>query len=148
MIPGRPHPRAPLSHLLGHSQAAPLLTHLRPHRPWLPDVRDRFQEAALTFCLRHDQARCFISQAFQATPEPTGLVTALAGKGRRVRSPGHLREALGGGLGDESTHRLQMLALGDSLLPSEERSTHFRASRMASCSLYLAPDSVGDQVLH
>lgn len=95
MIPGWLHPRAPLCHLLGQSQAAPLLTHLRLHRPWLPDVRGWFQEATLSFCLRHDQARHFISQAFQSTPEPAGLITALAMKGRQVRAPGHLREGLG-----------------------------------------------------
>lgn len=54
------------------------------------------------------------------------------------------REA-GGCLGDKSIHRLQMLALGDSLLPREERSIHL-VFRMPCCIAFTWPqtDSVDD----
>lgn len=91
-----------------------LLTHLRLDALGLPDVSDGFQEATLSFRLCHYQTCQFISQVFQATPEPTGLLTALARKDMGVRSPGHLGERLveAGGPGGEEHHRLQMPSVG------------------------------------
>lgn len=74
--------------------SSPLLTHLCLDALGLPDVSDGFQEATLSFCLCHHQTRQFISQVFQATPEPTGLLTGLARKDRGVTAPGHFGERL------------------------------------------------------
>lgn len=93
-------------------QAALLLTHLCLDRVRLPDMSDWFQKATLSFCLRHYQTRHFISQVFQLTPEPSGLLTALERKGRRVRSPEHLGERLAGALGDQSTTGYRCLLWG------------------------------------
>lgn len=80
-----------------------LLTHLLLDGVRLPDASDGLQEATLTFCLRYDQTPHFIPQVFQSTPEPTGLLRALARMGRQVRSPGQLGEGLVGGPGDGGT---------------------------------------------
>lgn len=56
------------------------LTHLCLDGLGLPDVHDRFHEAMLSFCLRHYQTRHVISQVLQWTPEPIGLLMALARK--------------------------------------------------------------------
>lgn len=87
--------------------SSPLLTHLCLDALRLPDVSDRFQEATLSFCLCHHQTRQLISQVFQATPEPTGLLTGLARKGRRVIAPGHFGERPGeaGGPAGRECHR-------------------------------------------
>lgn len=74
--------------------SSPLLTHLCLDALGLPDVSDGFQEATLSFCLCHHQTRQFISQVFQATPEPTGLLTGLARKDRGVTAPGHFGKRL------------------------------------------------------
>ena len=116
----------------------PPLTCLRLDAVGLPDVSDRSQEATLSFGLCHYQTRHFISQVFQSTPEPTGLLTALARKDTWVRSPGHFGERLaevGGSGRTRLPHRLQMLPLGDSLLPWEqERSTRFEGRLGGSVS--------------
>lgn len=124
-------------------QAALLLTHLCLDRVRLPDMSDWFQKATLSFRLRHYQTRHFISQVFQSTPEPSGLLTALARKGRQVRSPGHLEERLTGGLGDKSTRGYRCLLWG--IRCYQGRSTHFLVFRMPCCSLYPVLDSVGDR---
>lgn len=116
-IPGRSHSREiPPSRPAASSRCVSslLLTHLRLDALGLPDVSDWFQEATLSFRLCHYQTRQFISQVFQATPEPTGLLTALARKDMGVRSPGHLGERLveAGGPRGEEHHRLQMPSVG------------------------------------
>lgn len=60
--------------------SAPPPTCLRLDAAGLPDARDGLQEATLSFRLCHDQTRHFVSQVFQPTPEPAGLLIALARK--------------------------------------------------------------------